>query len=99
MRSLILSLTLGAATLFGLLAVSPSQAEAQFWRRARPYYSTYYSPGYSYYWYTNPSYYYWSSPGYYGSYSGYYPAYQSYYWPGYSTYYSPGGYYGHFWAY
>src|SRR2546422_5142254 len=98
MRSLILSLVLGAASL-GLLAVSPAQAEAQSWRRARPYYGrSYYNPGYSYpYSYGYPSYSY-GGPSYYSGYYGYTPSYYS--WPGYRSYYyySP-GYYGYYWGY
>ena len=82
MRCLILSLILGVASL-GLLAVSPSQAEAQFVRRSRPAYSYYYDPGYTYsYSYAYPTYsYYWGptySPGYY-SYYYYQYYYNSYY--------------------
>jgi hypothetical protein len=102
MKALLLSLTLGVASL-GLLAVAPSQAEAQrFWRRPMPYYgSYYYSPGYSY-WYTNPSYSYsWGpsyyTPGYMGYY-GYYPGPATYYSPGYRSYYAP-GYYGYYSGY
>src|SRR5205085_871793 len=61
MRSLFLSLALGAAALFGTLA-TPSNADAQ-WRRSAyyaPYYSSYYSPYYSSYSYPAYSYY----PGY-----------------------------------
>src|SRR5579885_1388304 len=77
MRSLFLSLVLGAAAL-GLVGVTPSQAEARWFRGGR--WSGYYYPSYSY-----GGYY----PGYYGSY--YYPSYGSYYYtPGYATYYMPG---------
>jgi hypothetical protein len=106
MRSWILSLVLGAASL-GLLAVTPSNVEAQrFWRRPQPY-SNYYSPGYSYYSYQYPSYSYYSGPSYYPGYSynpgySYYnPGYSSYRyaWPGYmSNYYTPGN-YGYYWGY
>jgi hypothetical protein len=87
MRSLFLSLVLGAASL-GLVAVTPSQADAQmFWRwRARPYYGYYYAPyGYwnSYYW----------GPGYTTSYYSYYPGYSTYYYATPAYYYTPGQYY------
>jgi hypothetical protein len=102
MRSLLLSLALGAASLFGLLAISPSHAEAQLFRRGwmRPYYSGYYYPSYSSYysWYRYPTYsYYWGGyPTY--SYSYYWPYTTGYFTPAYSTYYTP-GYYGYYWGY
>jgi hypothetical protein len=103
MRSLILSLVLGAASLVGLLAISPSQAEAQrFGRRWYRPYSSFYYPGYTYsYGYAYPSYSYsWGYPSYsyYGGYPTYYPRYGTYYSPGYSSYYTP-GYYGYYWGY
>jgi hypothetical protein len=47
MRSLLLSVALGVASLIGSFAVSPSQAEAQMFRRwwNQPYYSGYYYLG------------------------------------------------------
>ena len=98
MRSLLLSLVLGVASVAGLLTISPSQAEAQrFWRRwNQPYYSNYYYPGYTYsYGYTYPSYY-WGTPRYSYYYSA--PTYGSYYTPWYPRYYTP-GYYGSYWGY
>ena len=101
MRSMILSLVLGAASL-GLVAVSPSQADAQFVRRSRPVYSSNYYPGTYSYSYGYPSYsYYWGptySPGYYSYYSPGYATY-SYRWPGYRSYYYSPGYYGYYWGY
>ncbi len=102
MRCLILSLVLGVASL-GLLAVSSSQAEAQFARRWRPAYNSYYYPGYTYSSpYGYPSSYYWGptySPGYYSYYSPGYATY-SYGWPGYRSYYYSPGYYGSYsWGY
>ena len=104
MRSLLLSLVLGGAAL-GLVAASPSPAQAQW--RLRPYYSAYYYPGYSNYytnpsnssyWYQNPiySYSYYSPPAYYGSY--YYTSYGSYYYPSYSSYYAPRYYSGYYYG-
>jgi hypothetical protein len=104
MRSLILSLVLGAAAL-GIVAATPSQAEAQRWRR---WYGGYY-PSYSYgYYYTAPGYsYYPYSYGSYPSYS-YYPRYSysyyytpgsSYYYPGMYTPYVPSYSYGYYWGY
>src|SRR5205823_4789265 len=101
MRSLILSLVLGAATL-GLWAVTPAQAEAQRFWRGRPVYSNYYYPGYTYsYSYAYPSYSYSWGPTYSPGYSSYYyPGYTSYYWqPGYRAYYTSPGYYGNFIGY
>ncbi len=98
MRSIVLSLILGAASL-GLLAVSPSQAEARLFRRWYPAYSYYY-PGYTYsYSYGYPSYSYYWGPGY-ANYYSYYPGYSTYYygWPGYRSYYVSPGYYG-YWRY
>ena len=102
MRSLILSLVLGAASL-GVLAVSASPAEAQRYRRSAPPYYSYSYPGYAYsYSYANPSYsYYWDNPGYYASpgYYGSYPGYTGYYYsPRYRTYYTP-GYNSYYWGY
>src|SRR5260370_16908706 len=91
MGSLLLSLVLGAASLV-LVALTPSQVDAQFfWRgRVRPYYGySYYPPyGYSNSYYWGPGY----STYYYGnSYPGYTRYYYSpgYYGPGYSTNYTP----------
>jgi hypothetical protein len=70
MRSLILSLVLGVASVVALLTISPSQAEA-YWRRGYRY--SYYGwnrPYYGYYRWNRPYY------GYYGwnrPYYGYYP--------------------------
>jgi hypothetical protein len=69
MRSLILTLSIGAASLLGLLTISPSQAEAHLYRPwwwTCPYYSTYsYSAYKCFYWRGYPtSSYYW---GYYGN--------------------------------
>ena len=92
MRSLFLSAVLGAAAL-GLLAMTPSQSQAQRWGRwGGAYYPgySYYNPGYSGYY---PSYGYSYYPSYNYGYS-YYPSYSYGYYPGYS-YYTPGyrGYY------
>mgnify|MGYP000914761046 CR=1 FL=1 len=78
MRSLILSLVLGAVAL-GAIALTPGQADANWWGR-RAYYGGY--GGYGYY----PRYYGSYYPG--GYYSSYYPSY-SYYAPGYSSFYTP----------
>ena len=68
MRSMILSIVLGATTL-GVVASTPADAQAQWWRRG--YYSSYYYPGYGYYYPAYSSYYY---PGY----ASYYPGYTGY---------------------
>jgi hypothetical protein len=96
MRSLLLSLVLGAASL-GMLAVSPSRADAQLFRRwAVPYYNTYSYPAYTYS-YPYPTYRYYWGPTYY--YSPGYPTSYSYY-PGYATYYyATPGYYGYYGLY
>ena len=56
MRSLLLSLVLGAASL-GLVAATPSKADATWWRSGSPYYSGYYYPGYTSYYYPQTVYY------------------------------------------
>jgi hypothetical protein len=70
MRSLILSLILGAVAL-GAVALTPGQADANWWGR-RGYYGSYYPGGY------------YSS--YYPSYSYYAPGYSSFYTPAYRPY-------------
>jgi hypothetical protein len=73
MRSLILSLVLGVASVVALLAISPPQAEA-YWRWNRSYYGSYRwnRPYYGYYGWRRPYY------GYYGWYRPYYGYYGVY---------------------
>jgi hypothetical protein len=100
MRRLVLTLVLGAVAL-GAVALTPSKADAFWFRRGYyagyPTYYGYYPSYYGYYpAYSYPAYTY-SYPAYYGTYT--YPSYNSYYsgnvryiYPSYNTfsYYSPG---------
>jgi hypothetical protein len=98
MRSLLLSLALGAAAL-GLVSVTPTEAHARWYRWGADYYypgyNNYYTPGYYSPGYYAPSYYSpYYTPGYSYGYS-YYPTYPRYYYGGYSpsyygSYYYPG---------
>ncbi len=101
MRSLLMSLVVGAATL-GVWGFAPAQAQAQRWwgwrgwGYAPTYSSYYYYPGYSYY---TPAYSYYT-PAYTSYYYPSYPVYRSYYYappvtyvPGYSYYYPRYSYY------
>jgi hypothetical protein len=110
MRSLFLSLVLGVTSL-GVIGITPSSADAAWWRRGYAYYPAYTYPGYSSY-YASP--YAYSSPYTYGysyapygySYNynySYYPGYSRYYYaPTYSTPYYPTYYYsspGYYYSY
>jgi hypothetical protein len=103
MRKLILTLVLVAVTI-GVIGLTPSEAQAQRWRRwGGPYVSSYYYPSYGYsYSYSTPGYSYgYSAPGY-TSYYSTMPSYSygTYYTPSYSygTYYTPGYSYGTYYA-
>src|SRR2546422_68323 len=86
MRSFLLSLVLGVSAL-GLLGATPSEAQAQRWRRFYGYSpGTAYYPGYSYYAPAYSSYYYPGYSAYSYGYPTYYGGYSTYYAPGYSTY-------------